>query len=303
MVGVLLAVSSVAAFFGAWWWPLDLLANFRPQYGVVLVSASVLLLAGRWRRTGLVVLVTGLLNVALVGILYLPRPQPTSEERFRVVSFNLQGSNERFDDVVRFLDRVDPDVVFLHEASRPWEERLATAPLPHRVVRTRSDDLIFGTLVLVGTGAEVEGFGFAEDEPRAVEVGLTLASGARVDLLGVHPLAPTTEDRTALRDAQLGFATGWAARGSGPRLVTGDFNSGPWSHAFQRLLRDGGMLDSQRGFGLQPSFPATGPLVLRVAIDHLVHSPELVVLDRRLGPALGSDHFPLVVDLAVARPG
>ena len=51
------------------------------------------------------------------------------------------------------------------------------------------------------------------------------------------------------------------------------------------------------------TFPATGglwSLLLRVPIDHLVHTPDLVVVDRRLGPPLGPDHFPLVVDLAVA---
>jgi endonuclease/exonuclease/phosphatase (EEP) superfamily protein YafD len=39
---------------------------------------------------------------------------------------------------------------------------------------------------------------------------------------------------------------------------------------------------------------------MRVPIDHLVHSPVLEVTDRRLGPDLGSDHFPLLVDLQVA---
>jgi endonuclease/exonuclease/phosphatase (EEP) superfamily protein YafD len=40
------------------------------------------------------------------------------------------------------------------------------------------------------------------------------------------------------------------------------------------------------------------PLV-RVQIDHLLHSPDLVTLDRRLGPRLGSDHAPLIVRLAL----
>jgi endonuclease/exonuclease/phosphatase (EEP) superfamily protein YafD len=37
--------------------------------------------------------------------------------------------------------------------------------------------------------------------------------------------------------------------------------------------------------------------VLRVPIDHLVHSEVISVRDRRLGPDLGSDHFPLVVEI------
>ena len=35
-------------------------------------------------------------------------------------------------------------------------------------------------------------------------------------------------------------------------------------------------------------------------IDHLLESEALVGADRQLGPAMGSDHFPLVVDLQLA---
>jgi endonuclease/exonuclease/phosphatase (EEP) superfamily protein YafD len=39
--------------------------------------------------------------------------------------------------------------------------------------------------------------------------------------------------------------------------------------------------------------------LLQVSIDHLLHSSELAVADRRLGPPMGSDHLPLVVDLSI----
>jgi endonuclease/exonuclease/phosphatase (EEP) superfamily protein YafD len=39
---------------------------------------------------------------------------------------------------------------------------------------------------------------------------------------------------------------------------------------------------------------------MRVPIDHLLHSDTLSVVDRRLGPAMGSDHFPLIVDLQLS---
>jgi endonuclease/exonuclease/phosphatase (EEP) superfamily protein YafD len=42
--------------------------------------------------------------------------------------------------------------------------------------------------------------------------------------------------------------------------------------------------------------------LLQVSIDHLLHSSELAVADRRLGPPLGSDHLPLVVDLSLIDP-
>ena len=103
-----------------------------------------------------------------------------------------------------------------------------------------------------------------------------------------------------LRDAQIRFAAEWAEGRDGAVIVVGDLNATPWSWPFG-LLTEAGLRNSQVGFGLQASFPARSMFVFRVPIDHLLHSDDLMVRDRYLGPALGSDHFPLIVDLEL-RP-
>ena len=123
-----------------------------------------------------------------------------------------------------------------------------------------------------------------------------------VAVLGIHPLAPTGPGRTELRDGQLDWAAEWAESQSGPTVVTGDFNATLWSHAYRELQRRGGLTESMRGFGLQPSYPVGAPL-LRVPIDNLLHSTDLATVSRQLGPALGSDHFPLLVELAILGGG
>jgi len=40
---------------------------------------------------------------------------------------------------------------------------------------------------------------------------------------------------------------------------------------------------------------------VRIAIDHLWASPELTVVSRRLGRPTGSDHSPVIVELARAE--
>ena len=300
-VGAALAAVAVAGHLGGWWWRFDLLANVRPQLGVALLVVAIGLAVGRRWRWVAVVGSVALLEVATVVPLYLGPSDggtPTGE-RVRVVTFNLYASNDRYADVIEFLSGVSADVVFLHEASRPWEEAVAAAGLPYQAVASRSPNLIFGTLVLAPPGADVVGHGFSVGEPRAVSVKMTTDRGTDVSLLGIHPLAPTSAGRAALRDAQLRYASEWA-EGTGTRsVVVGDFNASHWSSAFGDMLDP--LVDSARGFGIQPSYPTALPAVLRIPIDHLLHGPGLRVVDRRLGPALGSDHLPLVVDLAVTR--
>lgn len=303
--GVVIAAVSLAAFAGQWVWWLDVLANFRAQYVVALLVLGVLLMVSGWRRTGYGVLAVAAVNLVLVGPLYIGSPaegEPGAPS-IRVLSFNLLSDNESFSDVVEYIQAIDPDVVLLHEASRPWEVAMESADWDYEVIRPRSDQLIFGTLVLLRADErEVISYGFAETEPRAVMIHYRPRGWPEpIAILSTHPLAPTDEDRSKLRDAQLAFAAEWAADRDGAYVVVGDFNATPWSYPFRKLMSASGLSNSQVGFGLQPSFPAGSTFLLRVPIDHLLYSEALAVTGRRLGPRMGSDHFPLVVDLRLRQ--
>ncbi len=62
------------------------------------------------------------------------------------------------------------------------------------------------------------------------------------------------------------------------------------------------LLDSRRGFGVQRSWPTSMKVsilgTMRIPIDHALVSRDVKVLDRRVGPFIGSDHFPIMVDIA-----
>lgn len=301
---VLLAVVSLAAFLGEWIWWLDVLANFRAQYVVVLAILGLMIMMSKWRKTGYAVLGVALVNLIAVLPLFIGSPAEASVDKpsLRVMSFNLLSSNESYSDVIEYIETVDPDLVFLHESSRPWEVAMESSALGYEIIRAQSDDLIFGTLVLVRSeDVRAVSYGFSSSSPRAVELSYTPEGwDTPISVLSTHPLAPTIEERAALRDAQLGFAGQWASGQSGAFFIVGDFNATPWSWPFRRLMGSAELRNSQTGFGLQPSFSARSNLLLRVPIDHLLHSPALEVTDRRLGPSLGSDHFPLLVDLQLA---
>ncbi len=297
-----IAATSVAAFFGGLWWPLDLLAGFRPHLGVGSMLVGGGLLLARRRGAAVIALGAGVLNLALVVPQFLsplPAVSPTGSE-ITVMTFNVLNQNERFDEVIDFIRTQDPDVVFLHESFEPWEQAMSAANLPYRVVINRDEDLIFATMVLVREPAEVTGFGFATGEPRAVEVELMTAEGP-VSILGIHPLSPTDARRAELRDSQIEFAAMWAKVQSGRTIVAGDFNATPWSYPFRNLVEATGFKDSLRGHGLGGSFPTYRHPLLRIPIDHLLYGPGLAVTRRQLGPHLGSDHLPLTVDLVLTE--
>ena len=305
---LLIGVVSLVGFFGKWYWVFDLATSFRPQYAVGLLAAGTALLLRNWPRLGWAILIMGLANLAYVAPMFWGKQNvPPESPRLRVVSINVHGQNHEYDKVTEFLNRVDADVVFLHETNRLWEaalsEAIAGGRLPYQQHRSRPDHLIFSTLTLTKESpSEVISHGWAEREARAMEVVVSLEE-TEVTLLGIHPLAPTNGRRAALRDAQFEFIADRVQKTPGPIMVAGDFNATPWSHVFGPLAH-AGLRNSQRGYGLSASFPVRGNFLTRIPIDHLLHSSHLVVVDRWLGPDIGSDHFPLVVDLALnSSPG
>jgi endonuclease/exonuclease/phosphatase (EEP) superfamily protein YafD len=91
-----------------------------------------------------------------------------------------------------------------------------------------------------------------------------------------------------------------AARPSlGSRLIVcGDFNTVSWAAQFQDFSRSTGLTDVFRGAWHAYSWPSWSRL-LGVPLDHCLISSGLAVRERHFGPSIGSDHFPLVVDVAI----
>jgi endonuclease/exonuclease/phosphatase (EEP) superfamily protein YafD len=77
----------------------------------------------------------------------------------------------------------------------------------------------------------------------------------------------------------------------------GDLNMSMWSPYYRQFIRSTGMRNTRQGYGVQPSWPVDAPL-LPIPIDHCLISRGFQVLNNRIGSDIGSDHYPLIVDLA-----
>lgn len=297
-------VPGVLGVFGAWSWWLDLCAHFRVQYAGALLLA--LALAAGLRRWRLLAVGAPLLalNLVVLAPLAVPEDRSTTGPPLPLAHFNLLTSNRRHADVRAWISASGAELVLLQEVDRAWAAALADVP-GYRLIHAlpRADN--FGLALLLREGAA---------PPLAVDV-LDLAglpalalrlrhAGRPLALLGLHTLPPVSARNAALRDAQLAAAAAWARAqrdaGAAPVLL-GDFNATPFSAALAPLAAVG-LRDSLEAGGLlvAGSWPDL-PWPLRIAIDHCWHDPRLVTQARALGPALGSDHRPLRVDLAWAE--
>ena len=298
-VGLGLVGATLGALLGEWWWPLDLLTSFHPQYAVALAAVALMHLALRSPASGGWFLAFALINSSIVApyVVGGGGGTATGDARLSILSFNVGVSNPMRRDIARYVAEEQPDLLFVIESSFEWEDALAAAGPPMAAIAIVPRGMVSGITVmadpdLLPRPVEVP---FADpDEGAAVEVAL---GTERIVVLALHPPSPTSGDRAARRDGILSAAGDWVATLDRPVVVVGDFNATPWSSAFRALQVRGGLADTARGRGLQPSWPSGwGPAM--IPIDNALHTGGLVAVDRETGPSFGSAHRPLTVTVA-----
>jgi len=288
--------ASLLAAGGRAWWVLDLFTSFRAQYAALLAACTALCAALRSRRLALLGLLGLAANLGALLPLYRARRRARrGGTRLSVASWNVLVSNRRYDEVIGHVAALDADVVFLLEAGAGWARRLREARVPFTVHEPLD---LPGSDILVLTRDPDVPVTVRLAEQRAIVEAAVAVDGTTVRVLGIHTSAPIDPAKAAARRRQLTALATLVRDATDPVVAVGDLNATPWSHDF-RLLTDEGLIDSQRGFGLQPSWPVWAPPALRVPIDHAVHGPELVTVARSTGPAAGSDHRLLQVTLAL----
>jgi endonuclease/exonuclease/phosphatase (EEP) superfamily protein YafD len=221
-----------------------------------------------------------------------------ARKTLKLLQINVHVGNRQHGRLITYLNQVDPDVLALAEINGKWMAELKgfLKTYPYQIVEAR--DGVFGIGVFSRIPirkSKIVYFGPA----KVPMVSARLESGsASVNLLFVHLYPPVSKQTFDLRNRQLDHIVQMRPSLEDPFILIGDLNTTPWSYYFQRFVQGMNVRDTQRDFGLQTSWPSTKPW-LRIPIDHCLVSPGVLVLERRVDPDVGSDHFPVYVELGV----
>ncbi|MEO6809527.1 MAG: endonuclease/exonuclease/phosphatase family protein [Isosphaeraceae bacterium] len=291
----------IARGLARWDWRIDLLTHFQ-GVALVVTLGSVVGLARRHRR-----LAAALLVLALVQVEPLVRyqggnpvsPDPKSTDRLRILLANVLVDNPDHERLIQLVHQERPDVLALVEVSKDWLAGLTVLrrDYPYRI--SAPDGARGLALWSRHPLTSSEGPTQPTDNGWPFLHATLRFAGQDLDLWLVHPASPLRRRHYERRGyLELRAIAERVGREAGPRLVVGDLNTTAGSPYFAEFLRVSGLRDSRLGFGPQPSWPTWSPY--RIAIDHALPSRELAVVERRLGPMIGSDHRPLILVLAPA---
>ena len=287
-------------------WQADLLSHFRVQYVLALLLAgSYFLVRRRW-----FLLLPTLALLAYVGWpvadYLLPRASGSAGHdkwQLRVMSLNVEAGNDRKDLVKTALEQANPDLVFMPEATAAWAAALAPLRARYRYDTGDGTQGAFSVLLLSQLPVrDAQVVQLSDDGWPAVIARICPTEMAEekdcIGFVGIHPPPPMSAGLAAMRnDVFRALPDAMAKISPGPIIVAGDFNCTPWSPLFADLLAATGLHDSALGFGTWPTWYSS-LLPLGIKIDHVLVAHGVAVRNHQVGHDVGSDHFPVIVDLA-----
>lgn len=216
----------------------------------------------------------------------------------RLFMANVLQENRRSDLVLRRIEEAGPDVICLVETDQWWAREMEPLHKQYQWATRHPLANHYGMLLysrLPITACEIR-FVVSPDVPSMRAV-IQLRSGHELVIHAVHPPPPLPNSPSYGRDAELVLTGCEIGRDGRPTVVIGDLNDVAWSYTAKLFQRVGRLVDPRVGRGMFSTFHANH-LLARYPLDHVFHTRDFSLKElRRLGYT-GSDHFPIVVELA-----
>lgn len=297
---ICVAVAAALALGGRWSWRLDILTHFAPVYLAAGAAALIvaLFLRASYLRLGLAL--CGAIAVFGSAALILPeltRPMATpapeaASGQVKLIQFNMRGGKDGLEESIHWLAAEKPDILVVEEGDAALRETLTRRLKMHSACGQTCKVILFSRAPPVGVDKPRRGF---YGRGPAITVGRYADARGPFTVVGVHFTWPTDrwhrENNRRLEEILETY----------PRdrmILAGDFNSTPWS--FSRRRSDD-RLRMERLTRALRTWPASGPPGFAVLpIDHVYAGRGWAVVEVGRGPALGSDHHPVVARLAPA---
>ncbi len=284
---------------------MELTTHFLPQELLLLAALNAILLLKSTRAAMLSIIL--ILFMALTGPVVVdafttegpPESALIKDREIRIISINVLTSNPNKDQVREWirnsLSASAPTVVVAQEVDGAWITALDALKeqLPHKAVLPREDN--FGLAVYSSLPLQSPEFEALEpicDGPQFTgEVRLGETS---IKIFGVHTLPPGPQTFAA-RNACLIEIEKRAVESQQAAIVAGDLNSSPWSKWFPKRLNDPFPHLFRRH-----TWSAFNGLI-STSLDHVLSTSHFKAIRHSVGPDLGSDHRPVIVDLRLQK--
>ncbi len=279
----------------------DLLAQFPAPALAATLILTLLYAILRLRPA----VITGLAVTALLTLAVWPQWFPRGGALPRkgaptltLYSANLWAWNTDVEAIARSIAESDADIVVLVELGDAPSAQLdrVLAGHPHRVLNARVDRPSGAARAAIASRYPLAAIADRPDDLVSVAAVAQTPLGP-VNIVGAHLTRPWPFQ---YQWGQINQATVLAAirHGmTGPVIAAGDFNSVSSARIGRQIQAEAGLIPAPAWPG---TWPSAAPSAVGMTIDQVWRSPDLALLDRKLGRKNGSDHRPVITKFTLA---
>lgn len=213
---------------------------------------------------------------------------------------NVEMKNDQFNKLITEILNKNADIVMLVETNYKWQQALKKVEGHYEHCHHLPLDNTYGILIYSKIKLENPQFKYLVDqEIPSFHASFQLA-GKEVRFYGLHPEPPFPKHSkdTVQRDAEILCIGKEIKKMKNPVIVAGDLNDVCWSYTTKLFQKTSGLLDPRIGRGFFSTFHSR-KFWARWPLDHIFCSKHFYIIKMERLNYIGSDHFPIYLELSL----
>lgn len=224
-------------------------------------------------------------------------------DKLSIILANVKMKNREAQPILEYVASKDPDFFVAMEVDEWWDEQLRGIEKDYPYTEESINEVAYGmTLYSKYPLQNVLVNNLQHEKVPSFEATVTLPNGRDIVLHTVHPVPPkhfeNLPDNKGEEEVALLKIGEKVTDNPLPAIVAGDLNDVVWGYTDELTGTKGKLFDVRVGRGFFNSFDAT-KWYMRWPIDHVFVTEEFNLKALERGPDIGSDHFPIWVELVL----
>lgn len=305
----MLVIAFSLSFFAPYSWFFDQFSHFKIQYVIGGLFIGVwMVVVKKWGRAALSFLICAVCVFQISQAYdFIPHQSEVfGSDTFKIMHYNRRYTINAHLDLVDFIREESPDVAVIQEARVSHLNDLSAIndKYPYRIEEPRQN--AFGMIVLSKHPFEtkkVTDFDRIVLDNIQIHVLINLPNAQKISLYAIHPPPPMNALLQKQRNTELELTAQDVSTDNTKNIIMlGDWNMTPFSPHFTDLLNKTGLKNQVTESSSILSWPSLFVLpVFQIPIDHILHKGNLSLLSKQRGPAMGSDHYPIIATFSVEQ--
>ena len=216
---------------------------------------------------------------------------------------NVKMTNRNSEPLIDLIELKKPDLILAMEVDKWWDEELNILEKEYAYTQETINEVAYGMVLYSKYPLEdVEVEYLNNKNVPSFETTITLADGKHFSLHCIHPVPPThfknLPDNAGQQEHALKKLGKKIIDRKFPTIVAGDLNDVVWSYVDELTGTKNILFDVRVGRGFYNSYHANN-FFMRWPLDHVFVTKEFRLKKLERLSKIGSDHFPIFVELVL----